>query len=65
MYDISKIKEFHFCTVAELIAILKTCDQKAQIVCDGDDCFWVHFEQDGSVVNIDSNSLEDLYDEED
>lgn len=64
MYDVSKRREFQSCKVSDLVAVLQTVPQDAEVVCDGDNYFWIHIEADNPVVNIDSNSLDDMYGEE-
>lgn len=48
-------------TVGELIAVLSAIPADTQICICGDSNCYVHFEQDGSVVNIDTEALEDYY----
>jgi len=52
--------EFQNCKVRDLIEALSPYED-SDIVCDGDEYFWLHVEEDGSVVNIDSNSLDSEY----
>ena len=60
MYELKKRKEFGYAKVRDLIAALLLYED-ADIVCDGDEFFWLHVAEDGSLVNIDSNSLDDAY----
>ena len=66
MYDINKRKTFTDpCTVKDFIKVLQQFNPNAQFLCDGDEWFWLHVEKDESVISIDSNSLDDEYEEED
>lgn len=60
MYVRNKRMELQSCKVRDLIEALAPYED-ADIVCDGDEYFWLHVEEDGSVVNIDSNSLDSEY----
>ena len=64
MYDPNLKRAFKGAKVRELIAVLRAMPQDAQILCDGDEWFWLHVEKDRSVVNIDSTELEDEYEVE-
>lgn len=59
MYDITKRKQFG--TVGELKELLKNIPDETQIVVTGDDYCWFHIEQDGSVICLDVEELEDAY----
>ena len=48
-------------TVEELIEVLKGYDPKATIGVDGDCYFYIHVEEDGTHVSIDSSSLDEVY----
>ena len=48
-------------TVETIIEILKKCDPKAKVGVDGDNFFYLHFEEDGSAISFDSSSLDDVY----
>lgn len=62
-FDPVRFRELKNPTVADLIEILKEyADRK--LVVDGDNYSYVHVSSDGKYVDIDSSSLEDLYDEE-
>ena len=60
MYVRSKRMEFQNCKVRDLIKALLPYED-SDIVCDGDEYFWLHVEEDGTLVNIDSNSLDSEY----
>ena len=60
-------KQFSFyseLTVGQLAEILNGLPKDAEFVLCGDDQFYIHVESDGSVVNLDNNSLEDCYDDD-
>lgn len=61
MYDITKRKKFS--TVGDLKELLKDIPNETQIVVTGDDYCWFHIEQDGSVICLDTEDLEDCYEE--
>lgn len=61
MYDINKRKEFQGATVQEIINILSKLNPEAEFLCDGDNYFYLHVEEDDSVVNLDSSSLDSIY----
>ena len=61
MYEPKLKRTFKGAKVRELIAVLQTMPPDAQILCDGDEWFWLHVEKERSVVNIDSTELEDEY----
>ena len=61
MYDFSKIKEGTDVTVFEVINELSKLPQNAKLVICGDNHFLIHTEEDGSVVNLDTNYMEDEY----
>lgn len=48
-------------TVGKLIEVLKGYDPEAKIGVDGDNYFYIHVEEDGSAISIDSSSLDDIY----
>jgi len=62
MYDSKQFQSYSELTVGQLVDILQGLPQDAQIVICGDDYCYIHVESDGSVVNLDNNSLEDCYD---
>lgn len=64
MYDPKMKHAFEDARVRDLIGVLSTLPPDAQIVCDGDEWFWLHVESDRSAVNIDSSALDDLYEED-
>lgn len=63
MLDAKKRKSFcaQDTTVEELIEVLKGYDPEAKIGVDGDNYFYIHVEEDGSAISIDSSSLDDIY----
>ena len=61
MYDIKKKKQFE--TVGDLKALLKDIPDETKIVVTGDDYCWFHIEQDGSVICLDVEELDDAYDD--
>lgn len=63
MYDITKRKQFK--TVGDLKELLKAIPDETQIVITGDNCCWFHIAEDGSVICLDVEELDDCYDEED
>lgn len=63
MYDSKQFQSYSELTVGQLVDILQGLPQDAQIVICGDDYCYIHVESDGSVVNLDNNSLEDCYDD--
>jgi hypothetical protein len=65
MYDPKLKRAFKSAKVRELIEALQAMPPDTQILCDGDEWFWLHVEKDRSVVNIDSTELEDEYEVED
>ena len=62
MYDISKRKQFS--TVGELKQLLKNYSDDVQIVVTGDDYCWFHVENDESVICLDTEDLEECYEEQ-
>ena len=60
MYDITKRKQFK--TVGDLKELLKNIPDETQIVVTGDDYCWFHIEEDGSVICLDVEELDDAYD---
>ena len=64
MYDPKLKRAFKSAKVRELIEALQALPPDEQIVCDGDEWFWLHVEKDRSVVNIDSTEMEDEYEVE-
>ena len=63
MYDISKRKQFS--TVGELKKLLENYSDDTQIVITGDDYCWFHAEKDESVICLDTEDLEECYEEQD
>lgn len=59
MYDITKKKQFK--TVGDLKELLKNIPDETQIVVTGDDYCWFHIEEDGSVICLDVEELDDAY----
>ena len=64
MYDSKQFSSYSELTVGQLVEILNGLPQDAEFVLCGDDHFYIHVESDGSVVNLDNNSLEDCYDDD-
>jgi hypothetical protein len=61
-YDINKRREIDCpITVGEFIRILQGLNPSAEILCDGDQYFFIHVEADDSVVSIDSSGLDEEY----
>lgn len=63
MYDITKRKQFK--TVGDLKVLLKNIPDETQIVVTGDDYCWFHIEQDGSIICLDVEELDDAYEGKD
>ena len=61
MYDINGKKKLHDTTVGELINVLKDFPQDAKAEICGDSYCIIHIEEDGSVVNIDNEDLDECY----
>lgn len=64
MYDVDRYVEFHNTTVKDVIEALQQLPQDSQMVICGDDFFYMHVEEDGSVVNLDTedkDAFDDLY----
>ena len=57
MYELTK----KFSTVGDLKELLKDIPDETQIVITGDDYCWFHIEQDGSVICLDVEELDDAY----
>lgn len=64
MYDSKQFQSYSELTVGQLVDILQGLPQNAEIVICGDNYCYIHVESDGSVVNLDNNSLEDCYDDD-
>lgn len=62
MYDPTKRKQFE--TVGDLKELLKNIPDETKVVVTGDDYCWFHIEQDGSVICLDVEELDDAYNEE-
>ena len=62
MYDVTKRKQFE--TVGDLKELLKNIPDETKVVVTGDDYCWFHIEQDGSVICLDVEELDDAYNEE-
>ena len=62
MYDATKRKQFE--TVGDLKELLKNIPDETKIVVTGDDYCWFHIEQDGRVIRLDVEELDDAYNEE-
>lgn len=61
MYDKTKMIYKDKITVNELCNILSTLHPRAEICICGDSNCYIHIEQDGTVVNIDNESLDECY----
>ena len=59
MYDPIKRKQFE--TVGDLKELLKNIPDETKVVVTGDDYCWFHIEQDGSVICLDVEELDDVY----
>ena len=64
MYDKTKMIFKDNLTVNELCNILSTLPARAELCICGDSNCYIHVEQDGSVVNIDNESLDECYETE-
>lgn len=64
MYDIKKLIHGNHVTVGEVISELQKLPQNAVFTCCGDEYLFIHVEEDGSVVTIDTETLSDVYPEE-
>lgn len=61
MYDLSKRFHKDSMTVKELIEQLCKLPLRAEVCICGDDNCYLHTEQDGSVVNLDTDPLDECY----
>ena len=61
MYDINKKVNLSNMTVAQVIEVLSRQNPDAGFCCCGDEWSWLHVDGDDSVVSIDTNELEELY----
>ena len=61
MFDINKRVECKDLTVGQLKKILETVSDDAKVFVLGDNYAYIHFEEDGSVISFDDNSLDDEY----
>ena len=59
MYNINKRKQFE--TVGDLKKLLEELPNETKVVICGDDYCWFHIEEDGSVVCLDCEELDDCY----
>lgn len=64
MYDLSKLVHGNHVSVAEVIEQLQKLPQNAVFTCCGEEYLFIHVEEDGSVVTIDTESLADAYPED-
>ena len=64
MYDKTKMIFKDKITVNELCNILSTLPARAELCICGDSNCYIHIEKDGSVVNIDNESLDECYETE-
>jgi len=58
MYDIHKRKQFT--TVGELKTLLANERDDAKVTICGDDNCWIHVEEDGSVITLDNEDLDEI-----
>lgn len=63
MYDMTKKSQFS--TVGELRELLKNIPDNTKIVVTGDDYCWFHIEEDGSVICLDVEELDEAYEKDD
>lgn len=61
MYDISKRRECKYIQVWEVIEILCKMPLNALVLFNGDECGYIHIEEDESVISFDDSSLDDEY----
>lgn len=61
MLDISKRKNLSGLTVSEVIHVLSQLPGNARFSCCGDNCVYLHVEEDSSAVSIDWSDLEEHY----
>jgi len=61
MFDIKRRKSFS--TVAELTRLLENAPEDAIITIGGDTCCYFHIEKDESVICLDTDPLEDSYED--
>lgn len=61
MYDKTKMIFKDKITVNELCNILSTLPARAELCICGDSNCYIHIEQDGSIVNLDNESLDECY----
>ena len=59
MYDINKRKNFN--TVGDLKKLLASIPDETKVVVCGDDYCWFHIEEDGSVICLDMEDLDECY----
>lgn len=64
MYELTKRYFQENILVEQLIEALKKYPQKAKVCICGDSYCYMHLEQDGTVVNIDNESLDECYESE-
>lgn len=62
MYDISERKQFS--TVGELRQLLASLNDDTKVLITGDDYCWLHVEEDQSVICLDTEDLEDCYEDD-
>lgn len=63
MYDIHKLIRGDHITVGEVVEQLQKLNQNAVFTCCGEESLYIHVEEDGSVVTIDTEDLIDAYPE--
>ena len=59
MYNINKRKQFD--NVGDLKKLLEKLPDETKVVICGDDYCWFHIEEDGSVVCLDMEDLDECY----
>jgi hypothetical protein len=63
MYDKNRRTSSYGITVEYLIEKLSRFPQDAKVTICGEYFLYIHVEQDNSVVNIDNETLDEIYDE--
>ena len=62
MYDIFERKQFS--TVGELRQLLASLNDDTKVLVTGDDYCWFHVEEDQSAICLDTEDLEDCYEDD-
>lgn len=63
MFDINKKRQFNKPTVREVIQELEKLNPEADLCVIGDDQFFLHVEEDGTVASFDTEEMNDEYNE--